>query len=157
MMLELKIKSLLDKEVTCLERLRDILVEEYKALLSADLDALGHATTAKNAALATQAEATRSRESLTATSAGSDGESALKELVDSCENREQLNASLSDLDYLAKQCQVQNRDNGRLIMQKQKQAKSALDIIRQTETTTSTYSGYGKATDTSATRSLGKA
>ena len=157
MMLELKIKSLLDREVTCLEKLRDILKDEYKALVSADLDALGHATSAKNAALAAQADASRSRESLTAGSAGSDEESALRELIDSCENREQLNESLSELDYLAKQCHTQNRDNGRLIMQKQKQAKSALDIIRQTEDTTSTYSGYGKSTDTSATRSLGKA
>ena len=157
MMLELQIKSLLDREVTCLERLRDVLIEEHKALLNADIDALGHATAAKNAALVKQAEATRARQNLTAGSANYDSDGALRDLIESCENREQLNASLSELDYLAKQCRTQNRDNGRLIMQKQKQAKSALDIIRQTETTTSTYSGYGKATDTSATRSLGKA
>jgi flagellar biosynthesis/type III secretory pathway chaperone len=153
-MLELQIKSLLERELNCLERLRAILIEEHKALLSADLDALGNATADKNAALANQAEATRARQGLTA---GSASDSALIDLIASCENHVQLNESLSKLDYLAKQCHTQNRDNGRLIMQKQKQAKSALDIIRQTESTTSTYSGYGKATDTSTTRSLGKA
>lgn len=157
MILELQIKSLLDREVTCAERLRDVLVQEHKALLEADLDALERATTAKNAALAAQAEASRSRQNLTAGSVNSNDEDALKDLIESCENAEQLNASLSDLNYLAKQCHAQNRDNGRLIMQKQKQAKSALDIIRQTESIPSTYSGHGVAADTSATRSLGKA
>ena len=157
MLLEQQIAALLNHEVASLDRLQDVLKQEYDALLSADIEAIERATSGKNLALKTQADATQARQRLTISSSFSGTEEGLQQLLASCDNREQLVPLYSRLVSLAKQCHASNRTNGRLIMQKQQQTLGALNIIRQTNSDAATYSGQGKTMATGATRTLGKA
>ncbi|HDY82119.1 MAG: hypothetical protein DRQ65_00235 [Gammaproteobacteria bacterium] len=154
---EQQLASLLSREINCLQMLLDILNQEYNALISADINAIEQATTAKNQALATQAEITQSRRNMTIQSSFSGTNEGLQQLIATCENQKELSASFSLLSSLARQCKITNRSNGRLILQKQQQARGALDIIRQSDHNTPTYSGQGKTTAILDTRSLGKA
>ncbi|MFK8047123.1 MAG: flagella synthesis protein FlgN [Halioglobus sp.] len=157
MILELKLLSLLDNETTSMQKLLDILKREHDALLSADIESLEQVTAEKNAAIASQSQATQERQNATTAASYSGTDLGLEQLIDTCENREQLKEYFSNLMILARACQTENRNNGRLIIQKQRRAKGALDVIRQNENTTPTYSVQGKASDTLETRSLGKA
>lgn len=149
--------SVLDREIDCLQALLQVLEAEREALLSGDVDAIEHATAAKNGALAAQGEATLSRESATSRFSVDNTDEGMRQLIAGCENRERLDASLSRLRALAAQCRDGNRANGRLILQKQEHARGALNVIRQTGASTPIYSGQGKATAAAGTRSLGKA
>ncbi len=154
---EQQLASLLSNEIDCLQQLLGILKQEYEALLNADIEALEQATAAKNLALAAQAEITQSRRNMTIQASFSATNEGLQQLIATCENQQELTASFSRLTALAQQCQTTNRSNGRLILQKQQQARGALDIIRQTDPNTPTYSVEGMATDSQDTRTLGKA
>lgn len=157
MILELQLLSLLDNETSSMQKLLDILKREYNALLAADVDELEKVTAEKNEAIAAQTQATQERQNATSAASYSGVDLDLEKLIDTCENREQLTEYFSNLMILARACQTENRNNGRLIIQKQRRAKGALDIIRQSENNTPTYSVQGKASDTLETRSLGKA
>ncbi|MFK7974844.1 MAG: flagellar export chaperone FlgN, partial [Halioglobus sp.] len=50
-----------------------------------------------------------------------------------------------------------NRENGRLILQKQQHTQSALNILRQNADQGPTYSGRGLADSSEDSRTLGKA
>lgn len=152
-----QLAALLSNEVDCLDKLLGILRQEYEALLNADIEALEQATAAKNHALAAQAEIIQSRRSLVIQTSFSDTNEGLQELIASCDNQQELSASFSRMSSLAGQCQTINRSNGRLILQKQQQARGALDIIRQTDANSPTYSGQGTTTASQDTRTLGKA
>ena len=154
---EQQIASLLSNEIDCLQKLLNILKQEYDALLNADIEAIEQATAAKNQALAAQAATTQSRRNMTIQASFSGTNEGLQQLIATCENQQELSASFSQLTSLAQQCQATNRSNGRLILQKQQQARGALDIIRQTDTNTPTYSGQGMTTASQDTRTLGKA
>ena len=154
---EQQLASLLSSETDCLQQLLDILKQEYEALLSADIEAIEQATTAKNLALAAQAEITQTRRNMTIQASFSGTNEGLQQLIATCENQRELSAAFSRLSSLAQQCQTSNRSNGRLILQRQQQARGALDIIRQTDPNTPTYSGQGTATASQDTRTLGKA
>lgn len=157
MILELQLLSLLEAETTSMQKLLGILKREYDALLSADIAALEQITAEKNAAIAAQSQATLERQNATTAASYSGTDLGLEQLIDTCENREQLREYFSNLMLLARSCQTENRNNGRLIIQKQRRAKGALDVIRQSEDNTPTYSLQGKASDSLETRSLGKA
>jgi flagellar biosynthesis/type III secretory pathway chaperone len=81
----------------------------------------------------------------------------LRQLIAECDNHADLSVCFAHLVLLAQRCHESNRDNGRLILERQKQTRGALNIIRQTENSPSTYSGQGKATEQGSSRSLGKA
>ncbi len=149
--------TVLNHETVCLQQLLDVLEQEHKALLAADVDSIEQATAIKNAALAAQAQASQSRQHLVSQSACDNSEEGLRQLIARCDNVEQLGDTFFRLNTLAQQCQAMNRSNGRLIMQRQEQARGALNVIRQTSGATPTYSGQGKTMATQATRSLGKA
>lgn len=151
-----QLASLLARELTSLQGLHELLDQEYTALVNADVGALEQITPKKNQALAEQAVLTQSRRDFAAQSAAGAG-ATLEQLIASVDNPEELSTALARLTALARQCQEANRTNGRLILQKQQQARGALEIIRQTENSSPTYSGLGKTTETQDSRSLGKA
>lgn len=152
-----RLSSLIDRELECLQALYEILTQEYQALLGTDFAAIERATAAKNKALATQAEASQAREQFAGKAALDIRDAAIQALLDPGESPEQLSAAIAQLNSLATQCQTANRHNGRLIMQKQLQARGALDILRQTDDKTPTYSSHGKALSAPTLRSLGNA
>ena len=152
-----QLNTLLAHETECLLQLLDILGQEHAALLAGDIDGIEHATAIKNEALASQAQVTESRQHLVSLSSFDNSEAGLQELIAHCENSEQIGDAYTRLNALALQCRAGNRTNGRLIMQRQEQARGALNVIRQTGSTTPTYSGQGKTMAAQATRSLGKA
>ncbi|MFT4614822.1 MAG: flagellar biosynthesis/type III secretory pathway chaperone [Bacteroidia bacterium] len=154
---EQQLAALLSNEIDCLQKLRGILKQEYDALLQADIAALEQVTASKNVALAAQAEITQSRRNLAVQASFSDSDEGLQLLIATCKNQQELLASFSRLSELARECQATNRSNGRLILQKQQQAREALDIIRQTDPNTPTYSVQGMTTESQGTRTLGKA
>lgn len=154
---EKQLASLLDREIECLEMLLAILKQEHDALVNADIEAIERATITKNQTLATQSEAIQDRQNMTMQASFSGTTNGLLQLIPTCENQEELSTAFSRLSSLTQQCQTSNRANGRLIKKKQEQARSALDVIRQTDHDTPTYSGQGKTTSNQGSRSLGKA
>lgn len=152
-----QLSGALNHEADCLQRLLDILKQEHDALLAADIDAIERVTASKNQALAVQLEAESTRHRLLSQSSIDITDEGLLLLIAKCDNREQLTDSVSHLNSLTQLCRASNRANGRLIMQKQEQARGALNVIRQTSSAAPTYSGQGKTTATQANRSLGKA
>lgn len=149
--------SLLRLETTHLQHLLDALELEFESLKSGDVEAIEKSTQAKNKALAKQAEATLSRQRFVATTTANDSEAGLQQLITHCENSAELSEVYEQLTSLATQCQNTNRINGRLILQKQQQTRSALNIIRQADNETSTYSGQGGNVSNTPSRTLGKA
>ncbi len=154
---EQQLAASLDREIECLEMLLGVLKQEHSALIDADIEAIERATITKNHTLAAQAEAIQARENMTMQSSFSGTTNGLLQLIATCANQEQLSTAFSYLSSLTQQCQTSNRANGRLIQKKQEQARGALDVIRQTDHDTPTYSGKGKTTANLNTRSLGKA
>lgn len=156
MMQEQQLASLLNQETSSLQQLQNILQLEYDALMGTDIGAIERATSNKNQALENQAEATRSRKNFIAQSGADETEEGIQQLIASYSNCDELASAYSNMLSLARQCHETNRANGRLITEKQHQARMALNIIRQTDNHLPTYSGQGKAMDAPTTRSLGK-
>ncbi len=154
---EQQLTSLFDQETSSLQQLWDVLQQEYTALTGTDIGAVERATSNKNRALANQANATSSRKKFAAQSGAGDSIEEMQQLIANFSNCDELASSFSTLLSLAKQCHQANRDNGRLIVEKQQQAVLALDVLRQVDSTLATYSGQGRAISKPATRSLGKA
>ena len=153
-----QLASLMSREITCLQTLSAILQREYDALLTTDTSELEQIVTEKNQALAAQAESSQARIQFTLQQTGNGTENELQQLIEaSGAVKHGLEASFAEITSLARQCQEANRRNGRLISQKQQQAQSALNILRQTDNTPATYSGQGDTTNQQRGRSLGKA
>lgn len=152
-----QLSSLLNREIDCLQRLLDILQQEYEALTSADIEALETVTLSKNQTLAEQAELARMRSALVVSASCADSSEGLQHYIAGCDNSSELLVAVEKMTALAEQCQHSNRENGRLISQKQHQARGALDVLRQTEHNSPTYSDHGKSTTKESSRSLGKA
>ena len=140
-----------------MQQLSTVLKQEYHALLEGDIAAIEGVTAKKNAALTHQANSTKSRKSFAAQRSADLSDEGIHNLIASYSNSTDLTASFSLLTTLAEQCQEANRVNGRLIAEKQQQALLALDILRQTNNSTPTYSGQGKTSNTPSSKSLGKA
>ena len=152
-----QLASLLSREVDCLQALLSILNTEHNALLSGDVEAIEQITTKKNQALANQANTSLARQQFARQLTGSDSEQSLRDYITTASNRPELEACHASLLALAKQCQDENRINGRLITQKQQQAQGALNILRQTDNNPTTYSGHGDTSSQQSGRTLGKA
>lgn len=152
-----QLSSLLNREIDCLQHLLDILQQEYQALTSADIKALEAATTTKNQTLAQQAQLARMRSAVVVSASYPDSPEGLQNFIAVGENSADLLAAVATMTTLAEQCQQSNRENGRLISQKQHQARGALDVLRQTEHSEPTYSDHGKSNAGENSRSLGKA
>mgnify|MGYP005986279375 FL=1 len=172
---EQQLTILLNSELTCLQNLLNTLNQEFEALTSSDIEALEQITLQKNTALAQQAEATISRQNFAATlmstnvtdvsentaskntASRENTEQGLQQLIANYENQADLSKTITELQLLAEQCQTTNRSNGRLILQKQKHTRNALDILRQADSNPSTYSGQGDTVTRGEGRILGKA
>ena len=154
---EQQLTALFDQETSSLQQLWDVLQEEHTALTGTDIEAVERATSNKNRALANQANATSARIKYAAQSGAGDSIEEMRQLIASFSNSDELAGSFSTLVSLAKECHQANRNNGRLIVEKQQQAALALDVLRQVDSNLATYSGQGRAVSKSATRSLGKA
>ena len=159
---EQQLTILLNSELTCLQNLLDTLNQEFEALTNSDIEALEQITLQKNTALAKQAEATISRQNFAATLMNTNvtdenTEQGLQQLIANYENQVDLSKTINKLQLLAEQCQTTNRSNGRLILQKQKHTRNALDILRQADSNPSTYSGQGDTVTRTEGRILGKA
>ena len=172
---EQQLTLLLNNELSCLQHLLDTLNQEFEALTSSDIEVLEQITPQKNNALAKQAEATIARQNFATTivkeniddaSGNIDGKNAatsentekgLQQLIANYQNQADLSKTITQLQTLAEQCQTTNRSNGRLILQKQKHTRNALDILRQADSNPSTYSGQGDTVTKTEGRILGKA
>jgi len=154
---EQKLTSLLNSEVACLQLLLDTLNREFDALTNSDIDTLEQVTQNKNNALAKQAEATLARQHFVDVTPHENTDKGLQQLIVGYKNQNSLSATIGQLRSLAEQCQNTNRTNGRLILQKQQHTRNALDILRQADSSPSTYSVQGGTITGSESRSLGKA
>jgi len=152
-----QLASLLAREIDCLQRLLAILKQEYEALTSADIELLENLTVAKNATMAEQAELAMQRNRLVVAQGHEESNAGLESFIAMCSERDVMNEALVSLSDLARQCQHYNRENGRIIVQKQHQTQSALNILRQSEATGPTYSMHGTTAGTDDSRTLGKA
>ncbi len=146
------------REIDSLLSLQAILEQEYQALVAADVVAIEALSATKNRALNVQAELTQARQQTLTDAALSNTPEGLQQLIAGSGNRDALTEAYQRLTDLAATCHESNRTNGRLIMQKQRQANDALDILRHSEARTPTYSNQGKtASGGQASRTLGKA
>lgn len=152
-----ELATLLAREVDCVARLLATLVQESDALTSADIDKLEKITPAKNACMAEQAELAAQRGRFLASLSYADSNDGLQAFLTACGNPPELVSQLEALGTYAEQCQQRNRENGRLILAKQQQAQSALNILRQNGSAGPTYSGQGLADSSEDSRTLGKA
>ncbi|NND68022.1 MAG: flagellar protein FlgN [Halioglobus sp.] len=152
-----QLRGLLDQEVENLQSLHNILQREYNALVNAEIEALEQVTVLKNQALSIQAGLTNNRGRLVISILGSAEEDRLAQYV-AASGDAQLENLFSRLSSLAQECHELNRTNGRLIAQKQQHTLGALDILRHTDSTGSTYSFSGKTDSADQSgRTLGKA
>lgn len=157
MQVEEQLHGLLNQEIENLQALRGVLHQEYEALVNADISAIEQLSETKSLVLSTQAQLTDSRRRLVQNTSGNGSDENLEQFIASCDNHD-LMQTFSRLTALAMQCNVSNRTNGRLIAQKQQQTRGALDILRLTDSATSTYSNAGKTSgNEQAGRTLGKA
>jgi len=148
--------NLLGSELNQLSLLLDILTRETEALLSTDISEIEALTEEKNRLLDSQRHATHAREQFMQNMTGSKGREGMEKLASDSINPKPLMATINDLNDLATHCQEINRHNGKLILKQQRYATSALNILRQ-ENTTPTYSNQGDKVSGTSTRSFGKA
>lgn len=152
-----QLRSLLDQEVENLQSLHTILQREYDALLKADAAAIEQGAALKNQALSIQSHLTENRRRWLSSAPGQATEIRLAEYVQDYGDAG-LQALFTRLSDLAEECHTLNRTNGRLIAQRQQQTLGALDILRHTDSTNTTYSLTGKTSPADPTgRTLGKA
>ncbi|MFK7974607.1 MAG: flagella synthesis protein FlgN [Halioglobus sp.] len=149
--------TLLAHEVDCLQRLLSTLELERVALTTADIDKLERITPAKNAAMAEQTELALQRNRFLADHDYDPSNDGLLACISASDSAAELAASLESLAQYAEVCQQLNRENGRLILQKQQHTQSALNILRQNADQGPTYSGRGLADSAEDSRTLGKA
>jgi flagellar biosynthesis/type III secretory pathway chaperone len=149
--------SILNQETSGLRQLLAALEQEHSALLAADIEAIETATGVKNQALEEHSKTTNTRRLHVEKNTSDPSDESLRQWVESTGERSELTLAFARLVQLAQECQESNRNNGRLIATRQRQAQGALNIIRQTDTLPPTYSGQGKAAPSTSTRSLGKA
>lgn len=152
-----QLHQLLDREIENLQALRGVLHQEYEALVSADINAIEQLSDTKSQVLSVQADLTSTRRHFVESTSGNGSDESLEQYITDCGNQELLQ-TFSRLSALAMQCNVSNRTNGRLIAQKQQQTRSALDILRHTDSNSATYSNAGTTSASEqAGRTLGKA
>ncbi|MCR9104351.1 MAG: flagellar protein FlgN [Gammaproteobacteria bacterium] len=150
--------EIFEQEIDSLTQLQSILQQEYDALVNADIDAIESLSARKNAALTLQAKLTQARQGMVRDAALSDTPEGLQQLITQSQDSEALALAYRKLTELAALCHESNRINGRLIVQKQRQANEALDILRRTDSAAPTYSSQGKTASTGpGGRTLGKA
>ncbi len=142
--------QLLDDEIALLNRLMDILEQEGAALLALDADALEAVTAEKNSTLALHRQLEQRRLDL-------GGEELQDRHAADLSADRRLQQRRDEVAALAARCQECNRHNGRLIAQRQQQARATLGILLQTDRESPTYSGSGDENAASANRLLGKA
>lgn len=162
-----QLASLLAREVDCLERLHATLKQEHLALTHANVEIDSHVDTAvenlekntqtKNATMAEQADLAAQRGQFLLAHNYENSNAGLLKCIAESNDAPALENSLQALGALAAECQQQNRENGRLIMQKQQQTQGALNILRQNDGGGATYSGKGIAATRDDSRTLGKA
>ncbi|MFT6285471.1 MAG: flagellar biosynthesis/type III secretory pathway chaperone [Alcanivorax sp.] len=149
--------SILNQEKGGLRQLLAALKQEHNALLAADIDAIEAATGVKNQALEEHSKTTNTRRLHVAKNTSDPSDESLRQWVESTGDSSELTLAFSGLVQLAQDCHESNRNNGRLIVARQTQARGALNIIRQTDSLPPTYSGQGKAAPSTGSRFLGKA
>ncbi|MCB1679433.1 MAG: flagellar protein FlgN [Halioglobus sp.] len=152
-----QLAQFLEREQDSLQRLRDVLSRERRALLEADVPALEAATAEKHRALQQQAEAVARRRDYLQRAGFADTAQGLTDCIAGCDDHSQLRAVQAALQTLARTCRDANRDNGRLISRKQQQTRGALDILRRSDGAAPTYTGGGNAVAAASGRLLGKA
>ena len=152
-----QLATLLAREIDCLQRLLATLKQEYEALTSADIELLEKLTTAKNVAMGEQAELATQRSRLVAAAGHDPSNAGLESFIATCSESAVLTEALESLSNLARECQHYNRENGRIIVQKQHQTQNALNILRQSDGTGPTYSMHGTTAASDDSRTLGKA
>tara|TARA_R110002110_G_scaffold405241_1_gene624181 strand:- start:15378 stop:15863 length:486 start_codon:yes stop_codon:yes gene_type:complete len=151
------LKQLLQNELEALRRLADVLQQEQQALLDNDVPAIEVATREKNDALAQQADGAARRADALATLGFVAERQTLRSFLERAADADELLALQGALNDLAAQCHEDNRNNGRLIAQRQQQSQGALKVLRQMDGAAPTYSGSGDAVESGASRLLGKA
>jgi flagella synthesis protein FlgN len=149
--------SLITGELTSLEALQRILQQEQQALLAADVTSIEALTAQKNRALDQQSDITRQRQLFTQQHAGVNSIAALQHMATRLGMAQDIAGPLKKLQVLADQCRNLNRDNGRLIQQRQQHTQGALQVLRQSGDAPATYSGRGKTEAANRPRTLGKA
>lgn len=159
---ERQLNALVATELFCLESLLTALDKESDALIDLDIEALERATQEKNMALSHQLKATTARQGYTKSLNASNRDKSdiggeLQQLIPRLHNKDTFAAAITQLQNMAKQCQTMNRNNGRLISQKQLYTRNALDILRQADSKPSTYSNQGDTINKTEGRILGKA
>ena len=157
MQLQDQLTHLINEEIDCLQRLLGILHMEQQALSSDDISVIERTTTAKTEALSEQQSLIEMRSKLVTDASFSDTPEGLYQLVESCDNAEVLETHLTTISTLSSECYYKNRSNGRLISQRQQVTRGALDVLRQADNNTATYSGHGTAANADHSRTLGKA
>ena len=154
---QVELQALLDREVQNLQALLDILQREHSALLEADVQALERVTQSKNQLLSSQLTLLNQRKHLTLSLCGDNTEASLQGFI-SASGDPALAQAYEEVLALAAQSNTQNRNNGRLISQRQRYTRGALDILRHTDPGVDTYSHSGKSdAQGQAGRTLGKA
>jgi flagellar biosynthesis/type III secretory pathway chaperone len=152
-----ELASILAREVDCLGRLLAILEREHAALTTDDIEQLERVTLDKNAGMAEQAELAMQRGRLLANAGYDSSNTGLQAFIAASTDAAPLNQALESLGDLSGQCQHYNRENGRIIVQKQQHTRNALNILRQNDAASPTYSLRGLTTTPEDSRTLGKA
>ena len=114
--------GLLERQISALEKLLEVLMQERDALLHRDADALAQAAQCKQALLASVGELEQQRQALAPD--GPDG----MESVTAQSGR--VGALVERLFDLGRCCREQNESNGRLIHRQRRRVESTLQLLR---------------------------
>lgn len=149
-----RITSILGECVRCALDLKEILVEERKALQDRDTKSLNTAANSKLALVREITDLNQTRDKVSAQAGFGNSPENMEDLTDWCDDDRVVTKLWQKLQRIAIECYLMNRTNGAIIHLRHQQTLNGLSVLRGSENDAGTYAPAGSATNNFTARTI---
>lgn len=152
-----QIANILGESVRCALDLKEILVEERKALQDRDTMSLSTAANSKLALVREIANLNQTRDKVSAQAGFGNSPDYMEDLADWCDDDLLVTNLWQNLQSIASECDLMNKTNGAIIHLRHQQTLNGLSVLRGSENDAGTYAPAGSATHNLPARTITEA